>query len=135
VYDYVAGKADWGAAGLPREGAQAERPSAGGAADRDVPTCRLDNDLPAVRSRVRPSGWEICVVVNEHRVVLGRLGRGALAADDDLTVEEAMSEGPGTVRPDTPLDELLERLAKRNLTTAIVTTSDGRLVGAVRRPA
>src|SRR2546427_13136002 len=48
VYDYAAGKADWGAAGLPREGTVASDPSAGDAADPDVPTCSLQDDLRSV---------------------------------------------------------------------------------------
>ena len=132
VYDYVAGKADWSAAGLPREGRVAAERSAGAAADPRVPTCTLDDDLREVRERVRASGWEQCIVVNEERIVLGRLGRRALAADDTETVEEAMSEGPSTIRPDVPLAQLLERLERQRLRAAVVTTSDGRLVGVVR---
>jgi Mg/Co/Ni transporter MgtE len=133
VFDYAPGKADWAAAGLPIEGRAAGVPTAGSAADPDVPTCTLDDDLRQVRERVRRTSWDQCIVVNDERVVLGRLGRKALAADDERTVEDAMTEGPGTVRPDTPLDELLARLERRQLETALVTTSDGRLVGVVRR--
>jgi CBS domain-containing protein len=133
VYDYAAGKADWGAAGLPREGTVASEPSAGDAADPDTPTCSLQDDLPLVRARVRASGWDQCIVVNDQRIVLGRLGRKALAADDRRTVEEAMSAGPSTVRPDTPLAELEQRLERKNLRSALVTTNEGRLVGLIRR--
>ncbi|MEV1082879.1 rhodanese-like domain-containing protein [Streptomyces sp. NPDC050211] len=38
VYDYVPGKADWLAAGLPREGQEAATPLAGDVADANVPT-------------------------------------------------------------------------------------------------
>src|SRR5947207_1695066 len=99
VYDYAAGKADWGAAGLPREGTAASERSAGDAADRYTPTCALADDLRAVRERVRAAGCDQCIVINEHRIVLGRLGRDAIAAEDDRTVEKAMSRGPSTVRP------------------------------------
>jgi CBS domain-containing protein len=61
--------------------------------------------------------------------VLGRLGREAIESDDSRTVEEAMTEGPSTVRPDTPLDKLLERLERQQLQTALITTSEGVLVG------
>jgi Mg/Co/Ni transporter MgtE len=133
VYDYVAGKADWSASGLPLEGRTAQQPTAGRAADGSVPICALDDDLQEVRSRVRTSSWRQCIVINEQRIVLGRLGRAAIDNDDMSSVEEAMSEGPSTVRPDTPLDELLERLARQQLETALVTTSEGVLVGVVRR--
>src|SRR5438105_1352186 len=103
VYDYMAGKAGWGAAGLPREGRAASELSAGDAADQQVPTCALDEDLVAVRERVRGSGWDTCIVVNEQRIVLGWLGRKALDGDGAGPVEEAMSAGPSTVRPNVPL--------------------------------
>ena len=132
VYDYVAGKADWGSAGLPIDGTVTEDPTARAAADRDAPTCSLTDELATVRASTRSAGWDTCLVVNEERVVLGRLGRAAIAADDESSVEEAMSNGPGTVRPDEPLEPLLARLREHGLTQAVVTTSDGRLVGVVR---
>jgi CBS domain-containing protein len=131
VYDYVAGKADWGAAGLPLEGTAA--PGAGELARRDVPTCRLEEPLAAVRERVRATGFETSIVVNEHEVVLGRLGRQALRSDADTTVEAAMASGPGTVRPDLPVETAAKRLRERNLTSLLVTRSDGTLVGLLRR--
>ena len=72
-------------------------------------------------------------MVNAQRVVLGRLGRKALASDSEESVEEAMSPGPTTVRPSIGTDALLERMRRRNLTSYVVTTPDGRLVGLVRR--
>ncbi|MEP7225013.1 MAG: CBS domain-containing protein [Actinomycetota bacterium] len=133
VFDYVPGKADWSAAGLPLEGDAAEEATAGSAADPSVPTCALGDDLQHVRTRVRQTEWRQCIVVNDERIVLGRLGRQALEQDDEQTIEEAMAEGPSTVRPDEPLDKLLTRLERQQLETALVTTSEGRLVGVVRR--
>src|SRR5215213_1348261 len=83
AYDYEDGKRDWGSFGLPREGKLAERPTAGDVARRDVPTCRLSDDLHVVRHRVREAAWDTCFVVTEERVVLGRLGRRALDGNDD----------------------------------------------------
>lgn len=133
VFDYVPGKADWSAAGLPLEGEAAEEATAGSAADRSVPTCALGDDLQRVQARVRASEWRQCIVVNDERVVLGRIGRRAIDDDKERTVEEAMAEGPSTVRPDEPLDKLLARLERQHLETALVTTSAGRLVGVVLR--
>jgi CBS domain-containing protein len=99
----------------------------------DVPTCTLDERLAEVRERVRAAGWDTCVVVNEQRVVLGRLGRRALAGYDEVSIAESMSPGPSTVRPSIGADALLERIRARNLTGYLVTTPDGRLVGLVRR--
>jgi CBS domain-containing protein len=133
VYDYVAGKKDWGSYGLPREGTNVPARSAGDLAHRDVPTCTLDERLAEVRERIRATGWDTCIVVTEQRVVLGRLGRKAAASDSDESVEEAMSPGPSTVRPSIGTDALLERMRPRNLSSYLVTTPDGRLVGLVRR--
>src|SRR6266545_5685363 len=94
VYDYVAGKADWGSAGLPLEGTRGSQTRIGAYLRRDVPTCRLDERLAAVRARVHAAGWDTCFVVNDEQIVFGRLGRTALAREDDASVEEAMSEGP-----------------------------------------
>jgi CBS domain-containing protein len=133
VYDYEAGKEDWGSYGLPREGAITGEPAAADLARRDVPTCALDDDLRSVRERVRAAGWETCIVVNETRVVLGRLGRRALHADDDASVEDAMTEGPSTVRPSIGTSALLERMRPDDLASLLITTPDGRLVGLVLR--
>ena len=133
VYDYVAGKKDWGSYGLPREGTNVPERAAGDIAHRDVPTCTLDDRLSEVRERVRGAGWDTCVVLNEQGVVLGCLGRRAIAADDYGTVEQAMTPGPSTVRPSIGSDALLERIRSRNLTSFLVTTPDGRLVGLALR--
>ena len=107
--------------------------TAGDVAHVDVPTCRLDERLRDVRERVRGAGWDTCIVVDEDGVVLGRIGRKALASDDDVSAAEAMSLGPSTVRPSIGSDALAERMRERKLTSYVVTTSDGRLVGLVRR--
>jgi Mg/Co/Ni transporter MgtE len=89
--------------------------------------------LAEVRERVQAAGWDTCLVTDERGVVQGRLERSALAADDDLSVEEAMTLGPRTVRPSLELDRAVERMRKQNLTTLPVTRSDGVLVGVLRR--
>ena len=131
VYDYVAGKADWGSFGLPLEGTVG--PRAGELARVDVPTCRLEEGLQEVRGRVRAAGWDTCIVVNAASVVLGQVGRRALASEDDVPVEAAMTPGPSTVRPSITLAAIVERMSKKKLTCMILTHSDGTLVGLVRR--
>ena len=133
VYDYAAGKKDWGSYGLPHEGTNVPEHTAGDIAHREVPTCTLQDDLTEVRQRARAAGWDTCIVVNEERVVLGRIGRKALAADTNESVEAAMTPGPSTVRPSIGVDALLERIESRNLTSFVVTTPDGRLVGLAVR--
>jgi Mg/Co/Ni transporter MgtE len=82
---------------------------------------------------VRAAGSDTCFVVNDETVVLGRLGRAALARGDDVSVEQAMSAGPSTVRPSLELDRAVERIGRQNLTTLPVTTSEGRLLGLLER--
>src|SRR5688572_23998317 len=126
VYDYVAGKMDWLAAGLPSEGTATTEPRAGEAARRDVPICRLGDDLATITSAL--GEWETCLVVNEEGVLLGRLGRRALAeAGGAATAEDAMTEGPSTVRPNASLASVVERMQRHGLGSYPVTTSDGRL--------
>ena len=133
VYDYVAGKADWGSFGLPLEGQRDSSTRVGAHLQTDVPTCLIGASLREVCERVRSQGWDTCFVVNEERIVLGRLGRAALGRDDDASVEDAMTAGPSTVRPSYELDKALARMQAQNLTSLPVTRSDGVLVGILRR--
>jgi CBS domain-containing protein len=133
VYDYVAGKSDWLAAGLPSEGSKAGEPRAADVARRDVPTCGLDERLGDVAKRARQAGWEACVVVNRERVVLGLLRAKELEADAELRVEQAMRPGPSTFRPNVPIDEIAHYMTDHKLINSPITTSDGRLVGLLLR--
>jgi CBS domain-containing protein len=133
VYDYEDGKLDWLAAGLPSEGTNTERPRAGDVARKDVPTCRLDERLGDVRDRVREAGWDACVVVNEERVVFGLLRSKELEANPDLRIEEAMRPGPSTFRPFVSIEEMAAFMIEHDLDSSPITTSDGRLVGLLRR--
>jgi CBS domain-containing protein len=133
VYDYEAGKQDWAAFGLPTEGTLAERPRAGNVSRRDAPTCRLEETLGPIKERVRASGFDVCVVVNGDRIVLGMLREEQLSLPDDLTAEQAMRVGPSTFRPNVGIMEMAEFMVEHDLGSAPVTTSDGRLVGLLVR--
>ena len=133
VYDYVAGKADWGSAGLPLEGAEGSETRAGAHVLTDVPTCRPHDRLREVCGRLDESGWDTCLVVDERRVVLGRLGRRAIRGREDVLAEQAMTLGPSTIRPSARLRDVVERMQSQKLTNLPVTTSDGRLVGLLLR--
>lgn len=133
VYDYVAGKADWGSFGLPIEGQRPSSTRVGAHARADVPACGPHDRMLEVRERVRAAGWDTCFVTNEEGIVLGRLGRAALAGDDDVSVEEAMTPGPSTIRPSLELEKAVERMHAQKLTSLPVTRSDGVLLGVIRR--
>jgi Mg/Co/Ni transporter MgtE len=129
VYEYVAGKLDWMAAGLRTEGTNAARPRAGEVSRKDVPTAGLAERLGDVRERVRTAGWDAVVVINNQRVVLGLLRSEDLDKDPDLTMEQAMRPGPSTFRPHVAIREMAEHMTEHQLENSPITTSDGRLVG------
>ena len=133
VYDYATGKQNWLASGLPVEGTNAGMVRAGGVARKDAPTCRLDEPLGDVQQRMEAAGWDVCVVVNEDRVVLGLLREKHLGGDPDQTVERAMAPGPSTFRPHVSAAELGEYLIRHDLASAPITTGDGVLVGVLLR--
>jgi Mg/Co/Ni transporter MgtE len=133
VYDYVAGKADWGSFGLPLEGRRPSSTRVGAHVRTDVPACGPADRMAEVRERVHAADWDTCFVTNAERVVVGRLGRAALAGGDDVSVEEAMTLGPSTVRPSLELEKAVERMRRQNLTSLPVTRSDGVLIGIIRR--
>jgi Mg/Co/Ni transporter MgtE len=89
--------------------------------------------LGDVRERVRAAGWDACVVVNEDRIVMGLLRAEQLGREGDLTAESAMRPGPSTFRPNAAIDEVAESMAKRDLPNALVTTSEGELLGLLVR--
>ena len=111
----------------------ARLPRAGDVARRDVPTCSLADRLGDVRERAKRDGWDVCVVVNEEHVVLGLLRAKELEAPAGQTAEQAMRPGPSTFRPYVAIMELAERLREHDVASSPITTSDGRLVGLLRR--
>ncbi len=133
VYDYVGGKADWFAAGLPRQGKLTGIPRTGDVARRDDVTCRPTDRISDVIDRVRAAGKETCIVTTDGGVILGRVRTDRLDGGSQEPVEEVMELGPTTTRADTTLEAILERLNARNVESILVATSDGRLVGTLYR--
>ena len=129
VYDYVAGKADWGSFGLPLEGIEGSETRAGAHVRTDAPNCAPDDRLIEICQRLEESGWDTCFVLDERDVVLGRIGRRAIRDRAEASAEEAMTLGPSTVRPSARLAAMVERMQRQKLTSLPVTRSDGRLVG------
>jgi Mg/Co/Ni transporter MgtE len=100
----------------------------------DVPTCGPRETIGAVRDLLHGSEWDTCMVVNEQRIVLGRLHADDIdGAHADARAEDVMRPGPVTYRPDFQADQLLDVMEQRELLTAPVTTSEGKLIGLVRR--
>jgi CBS domain-containing protein len=133
VYDYVAGIADWKAAGLPVDGDAPSVQQVADATRSDVPTCLLEETMAEARTRTFAGGWEECVVIDCDGTVVGRLRDGAWKEDDSAMVGDVMESGPTTVRPDGVLQQLVDRMAKRETKMVLVTTPQGTLVGALLR--
>ncbi|HTE86777.1 MAG TPA: CBS domain-containing protein [Dehalococcoidia bacterium] len=129
MFDYTAGEVDWFAGGLPREGKTAHVLRAGDVARQDVATCHLADRIGDVGKR----GQQTYIVVNDQNIVLGRLRGEALKADPDTSVESVMEAGPGTIRPDEPLESISRRMQERNLRSVLVTYSNGRLLGLLEK--
>jgi hypothetical protein len=133
VYRYAAGKRDWFAFDLPMEGELAAVPKASNAARRDVPACQLGEPVGEVYQRCQDLGWNVCLVVNEQNILMGRLRGKAWHVDPDTPVEEVMENGPTTFRPDNFLEPLIQRMHDKKVGTVIITNPDGVLLGILYR--
>ena len=133
VLDYVAGKEDWLARGLPREGEKASERRAGDLARDDVVTAQLDERVGEIRPSVEASPYGFAFVISPKGTLLGRLRRAALDGDPSGRAGDVMEPGPSTVRASASLETLRRRLNERGLKTAVVTTPEGKLIGTVRR--
>lgn len=133
VYRYPAGKSDWLAAGLPSEGRNADALRAGTIARRVVPTCAPDEPVTEAARRAHQAGSDFCFVVNDERVVLGRLRGAALDEGSDAVAEDVMEEGPITTRANSELLSLATRLHDHDVASVIVSDPDGRLIGVAHR--
>jgi hypothetical protein len=131
VYRYQPGRADWFAAGLPREGRDAHTRRVADIADRNVPICSIKHRITDVRDRLSAAD-DLCVVVDRERVVLGIVAREALDGDADRPVEDVMQANPVTFRPHVEAGKLPEYVRTQEMRRALVTTSDGVLIGLLR---
>jgi CBS domain-containing protein len=131
AYDYVAGKMDWFAAGLPREGTEAGTDRVGDHARSDVPTAAPDEDAGGLEARL--GDWDLCVVVNDDRIVIGLATAEALAAASGRAVAAVMSEAPPTYRPHTATEEAATWMRKHDKRHVLVTDPGGHLLGVAMR--
>src|SRR5438045_1777922 len=115
VYDYVAGKADWLARGLPRQGEKASERRAIDLIATDVVTCALSDPVGQIGERMVASRYEFALVISSDGVLLGRLRRSAVAAD--AQTDAVMEPGPSTIRADAPLEPLAKRMRDADLTS------------------
>src|SRR5436853_2580079 len=131
VYRYTPGKADWLAAGWETEGTEAKKVRIRGMIYKDVPTCSLRERLEDVKSRRRPNE-DLCIVVNDRNIVLGVIQGETWDASPQARVSDVMQPGPRTIRPDLEPKDAQKTLRNYDASSAIVTTSDGELLGIVK---
>ena len=119
MYDYVDGKADWMAYGLPVEGA--DGPFLGDELVEAV-TC----DVGATVGDVRRLLGDSPVIVLAGGLAVGEVDADTLEGHgEDVKLLDVMDPVPTTVRPSVTVAAASESGGGRQL----VTTSDGRLVG------
>ena len=131
VYRYTPGKADWLAAGLETEGTEAKKVRIRQMIHKDVPTCAPRERLEDVKSRRRPN-QDLCVVVNDRNIVLGVIQGETWEANPQARIAEVMQPGPQTIRPDLEPKDAQKLLRNYDAANAIVTTSDGELLGIIK---
>ncbi len=123
MYDYVDGKVDWMAYGLPVKG---EDGPFVGEQVAPVRTCRPGQTAADARALLERSGAEEVVVVAGEDLAVGLVDATSLdAAAGDVSVVEVMLPVPGSIRPSVTAASLADRDADR----VLVTTPDGRLLG------
>lgn len=98
---------------------------------KDVPTCGLNQKLAEVRTAM-PHDWDICVVIDPNRIVLGLLDRTGIK-DAEGTVDEFMKPAPVTLRPGGLIEEVAMFLDQSKQRFALITKSDGQLIGIIRK--
>jgi len=131
VYRYTPGKADWLAAGWETEGTEARKVRIRQMIHKDVPTCSLRERLEDVKSRRRPN-QDLCVVVNDRNIVMGVIQGETWDANSQARVVDVMQPGPRTLRPDLEPKDAQKMLKNYAAPAAIITTSDGELLGIIR---
>jgi Mg/Co/Ni transporter MgtE len=91
-----------------------------------VATCRLGTPIDELHA-------DLCVVVNDQRVVLGDVRGKALQAPPETPVEDVMNPAPSTYRPNVSVSEMAQHLAETGAQRVLVTDADGHLIGWLRR--
>ncbi|MGI9021730.1 MAG: hypothetical protein ACR2HV_00585 [Acidimicrobiales bacterium] len=122
MYDYVDGKVDWMAFGLPVEGDDGpfvgERVTA-------LRTCDATGTVGQARRLLQDADSDVVVVTHEGLVVGDVDGEALAGSGDDRPVLEMLRPVPSTYRPSVPFPELAGPEPKR----VLISTPDGRLLG------
>lgn len=131
VYDFVGGKLEWLAHALAVEGSGPHHAVAGDVVDEYGAICGADASLDEIRTSLEANDAAFCVIVNDRRVVLGRVRSKVLTDTSELG--EVIEPGPATVQLTEPLGPLTERMGRAKVESILVTTAKGELLGVVQR--
>ena len=131
VYDYAASKTAWLGEGLPAEGTTPAEQRAGTQA-RPIPTCPPTAKVGDIRTLFE-AAFEAVVVVDGEGIALGEVRAQTAGLPDDVTVLSIMDPGPPSVRPAITVRELAESMESDARSHVLVSTSSGRLLGALHR--
>jgi predicted transcriptional regulator len=132
VFDFVAGKLDWMAFGLPVE-TEPEVILVAKRLTRNWPVCRLADRVMDAKQRAEAGGVSFCPVLNEEGIVLGVVQEEHWKAPPSTSVEEIMDPAPATLRPSYSVqdaNEVLKNYYKQE--AALVTSSDGKMMGVFK---
>ncbi len=105
----------------------------GDLARRDVPTCRLSESVGEVWHRLQRAGWDVGVVVNNEGIVFGLVRGEALNVDPQTKIEQIMEHSLRTYRLDVAPEKAADYMRRHGVDSVLVTTSDGELVGLLKR--
>jgi rhodanese-related sulfurtransferase len=133
VYRYTPGLSDWLAAGYETEGTHARKAPLLKPGRPNVATCSLRDRLRDVKNRYAPGEQDVCVVVNDRNIVLGLIRGDAWNGEPLAVISDLMDPNPQTFRPNQDPAEVLKVMRKHDVETALVTTSDGELLGVLRQ--
>lgn len=127
VYDFVVGKAYWLANGRPT--VPSEPVARVGSFVTPAATAFPEDTVATIRQSTAGSRCDV-VVIDEHRIVMGRARQAELraAVDSDL-MAGIMRTGPTTIRPDELVGDVTDRMAKRGVNSILVTRPTGELLG------
>jgi len=132
VYDFVYGKSYWIGSGRPTVGTVNLDERVLAHVVTDVSTVGPEASTADALSALDAGGHGIVTVVNEHGIVLGTVRAAAIeSADSGRPVGQVMRVGPTTVRPDESVAAVRERMAKRNVSSLLVSRPTGELIGVL----
>jgi hypothetical protein len=119
------------AEGLPSEGLLGDEQRAGAIVRADVPRVAPGAALSEVEKVI--GSWELVAATADDGTLVGVVRAEAAAAPGDRTVDTVMQTGSATVRPSISRRELAQSMDQQGQSFVLVTTSDGRMLGLVRR--